>query len=191
MGCSWVLRDYVYVPKDDAGWRYDYYPGGQWLKKAPPPSRADGIFENEAIRLVLHGEFSRVITWGPIWFALVPVFGVDRFWDDRYFTISFTLEAKSGSVTIDLSEMMIVINDRNVPVTDIDISFQKGEAERMVTVRAGRSEDFHIRLKSRPDHIEMMRIDWPHIKVDGSQKVIPSVLLKKRKAEWHYVQFTF
>jgi len=199
-GCSWVTRDYVYVPSEETGWQLQFRKGEQKSVKEVPISDAALLtFENSAFAIQLSAGYTLLRTVGPLWFPVIPAPSGTNTNDP--FRLTLLIDTKSEAIMVDATRWEIKLNGQATPqpfTYQINI-LDRGEiytnptqqhVSSRITLRAHERAEILLTVPIPATTVSQIHLQFNEIANESHSIIVPPLHLRKREGSWNYDEFT-
>jgi hypothetical protein len=199
-GCSWVTRDYVYVPAEETGWRLQLRKGEQKnVKEGPTPDTALLTFDDSALSMQLSAGYTLLRTVGPLWFPVVPSSSGPH--TKEPFRLTLVLDTKREAVTVDATRWEVSVNGQASlqPFTYQLHILDSGEMyttpaqpqeSSPVTLRAHARAEVLLTFPIPATTVSQVHLQFKEITSESHPISVPPLYLRKREGSWNYDEFT-
>jgi hypothetical protein len=180
-GCSWVSRDIYYSPDPTpSGWTAVFTPGRSATKQMGEPDKMVITYVNDRLELSIHAEYQRVLTMGPFWFPIIPMFGLGQNDRNIFLFLYATVIKKDSQLEVDPSRWALYVNSQSsVKLPD---SVEKKEFIR--------NDYYIIKYDAKVSSIERLKIHFDGLSSQGTEIHVPELELVKKKGSLRYEEFT-
>jgi len=180
-GCSWVSRDIYYSPDPiPSGWTAVFTPGRSATKQMGEPDKMVITYADDHLEISIHAEYQHVLTMGPLWFAIFPVFGLGQNDRNIFLFLYATVIKKDSQLEVDPSRWSLYVNGHSA--VKLPDSVEKKEFI---------GNDYYIiKYNAKVSSTERLKIHFDGLSSQGTEIHVPELELVKRKGSLRYEEFT-
>ncbi len=181
-GCSSVVRDMYYAQESvPPEWRGEFIPGRTSTKQAGGADQVLFTYTNDNLELSIHSEYQRVVTWGPLWFALIPTGGWGQSDGNIFLRVYGQAKRKETGLEIDPLQWVVGVN---------------GDEKRLLSPELVSEHQFEgvdyfvMKYPIKFSSVQTLTIRFRGVTSDGSDVNIPPLKISKKKGSLRFEQFT-
>ena len=200
-GCSWVTKDYSYVPiETDSDWHFEFFPGYQKsVKHAPVPDKAVLSLDSNDFSIEISSGYTERLSSGPLWFPIIP--NITDATSNQSLKINVTVTSKSLPIIIDCSKFSLFLNGNFKEKTDhlvhinspqpINFSVRyTADDYPIISLAPYRNAKIAIVSSEKQCKIYEFKLIINGMMIDGKHIPIMPLKLKKESGHINYDEFT-
>lgn len=200
-GCSWVTRDYIYIPSGKTDWNYYAITGEQKsVKDVPTPDKAILIYDRQNIKIQVHSGYTHTVTTGPCCFPVIPHLWASS--ENKILTLTMIIKSKIKPINLDFSRIQLYINDESKSIyytlSNIIYLSNGKKYENKINlnaypefkINADSEMEFLIKIIKNVNNINSINIQIEGVRIDENPINIPNLLLIKKKGTINYDEWT-
>lgn len=188
ISCTWVTRDYIYVPVKNEKWSYQYTKGFQKsVKDVPIPDQGMHVYKTEDFEFELSAGFTVVMTSGP-W--LLPVIPSSMF-SNPDLVLKGVLYSKHKAIVFDFSSLEIAVKLKSgIHVSSFELYDSEDNLISSNFIEIPENSQFEFTLKIGMNGKDVKGMSIKGIQYFNEYREIPELIIIKRRGSYNVDELT-